>query len=62
MLLTDHRAFNLYVVYIRPVAHLVSLEYALGDGEMAQGLRALVALPEDLGSIPGTQAVDGNHL
>ena len=33
-----------------------------GAGEMAQRLRALVALPEDLGSIPSTHRADYNHL
>ncbi|MGE9641647.1 hypothetical protein ACQP3J_31930, partial [Escherichia coli] len=31
-------------------------------GEMAQQLRALVALPEDLGSVPRTDMAVHNHL
>ena len=33
-----------------------------GAGEMAQRLRALVALPQDLGSIPSTHRAAYNHL
>ena len=33
-----------------------------GDGEMAQWLRALAALPEDLSSIPSNYMVVQNHL
>jgi len=31
-------------------------------GEMAQWLRALVALPEDLGWVPNTHMVAHNHM
>jgi hypothetical protein len=33
-----------------------------GAGEMAQGLKALTALPEDLGSSPRTHMVSPKHL
>jgi hypothetical protein len=33
-----------------------------GAGEMAQQLRALTALPEDLSSIPSNHMVAYNHL
>jgi len=33
-----------------------------GAGEMAQQLRALTALPEDLSSIPSNHMVAHNHL
>jgi hypothetical protein len=33
-----------------------------GDGEIAQGLRALAALPEDQGSIPNNHMAAHNHL
>ena len=33
-----------------------------GDGEMAERLRALTALPEDLNSIPSNHMVAHNHL
>ena len=36
--------------------------YVLGTGEMAQQLRALSALAEDLGSIPSTHMVANNHM
>jgi hypothetical protein len=32
------------------------------DGEIAQRLRALIALPEVLSSIPSNHMVDHNHL
>jgi hypothetical protein len=34
----------------------------LGPGEMAQWLKGLAALAEDLGSIPNTHLVVHNHL
>ena len=34
----------------------------LGAGEMAQRLRTLIVLPEDLSSIPGNHMVAHNHL
>ena len=34
----------------------------VGGGEMAQQLRALSALAEDLGLAPGTHTVAHNHL
>ena len=34
----------------------------LGAGEMAQWLRALTILPENLGSIPSNHMVAHNHL
>lgn len=41
----------------------VSLQFRIvGAGEMAQHLRALVAFPEDIGSIPSTLMVAHNNL
>jgi hypothetical protein len=41
---------------------LTIYEKILGAEEMAQQLRALAALPEDLGSIPSTHMVAHNCL
>ena len=44
------------------VRKILSQKCKLGAGEMAQGLRALAALPEVLSSVPTNHMVAHNHL
>jgi hypothetical protein len=49
--------FNIY----KRISGLLKNEIQ-GAGETAQRLRALAALPDDPGTIPGTQMVAHSHL
>jgi hypothetical protein len=48
--------------YREPLDQKHEQEKNKGDGEMAQQLRALTALPEVLSSIPSNHMVAHNHL
>jgi len=47
---------------IQPPKKMISKKQELGAGAMARWLRALVALAEDLGSVPSNDTAAHNHL
>ena len=63
ILLTDAFGFVLSGLVCLSICSLKSVKnFMFGVGEMAQRLRALIALPEDLSSIPSNHMVAHNHL
>jgi hypothetical protein len=50
------------IIHVTGLKEMERCEKKLGAGEMAQWLKALVVLPEDLGSIPSTYTAAYNSL